>query len=42
MLQVSEAVPYYIEDTEIKGRRHDLRDELTITIDGADAKKDLR
>lgn len=37
MLQEAEAVPDHIENTEIKGR-HDLRDELTITIDGADAK----
>ncbi|MEB7799340.1 ribonuclease R [Staphylococcus xylosus] len=31
------AVPDQIEPSEISGR-HDLRDELTITIDGADAK----
>ncbi|MBM9827908.1 ribonuclease R, partial [Staphylococcus aureus] len=37
VLQEAEAVPDHIENTEIKGR-HDLRDELTITIDGADAK----
>ncbi|WP_460994712.1 RNB domain-containing ribonuclease, partial [Staphylococcus aureus] len=36
-LQEAEAVPYHIENTEIKGR-HDLRDELTITFDVADAK----
>ncbi len=37
VLQEAEAVPDHIENTEIKGR-HDLRDELTVTIDGADAK----
>lgn len=37
VLEEAEAVPDHIENTEIKGR-HDLRDELTITIDGADAK----
>ncbi|RZH91126.1 RNB domain-containing ribonuclease, partial [Staphylococcus aureus] len=37
VLQEDEAVPDHMENTEIKGR-HDLSDELTITIDGADAK----
>ncbi|MCE7786045.1 ribonuclease R [Staphylococcus xylosus] len=37
VLAEAEAVPDYIEPSEISGR-HDLRDELTITIDGADAK----
>ncbi|HFN8885828.1 TPA: ribonuclease R [Staphylococcus aureus] len=37
VLQEAEATPDNIEDSEIKGR-HDLRNELTITIDGADAK----
>ncbi len=36
VLQEAEAVPDHIENTE--NGRHDLRDELTITIDGADAK----
>lgn len=37
VLQEAEEVPDVIEPSEIEGRR-DLRDELTITIDGADAK----
>lgn len=37
VLAEAEAVPDQIEPSEISGR-HDLRDELTITIDGADAK----
>ncbi|UXR74376.1 ribonuclease R [Staphylococcus sp. IVB6238] len=37
VLKEAEAVPESIKPEEIKGRR-DLRDELTITIDGADAK----
>ncbi|MBI5974092.1 ribonuclease R [Staphylococcus canis] len=37
VLKEAEAVPETIEESEIEGRR-DLRDELTITIDGADAK----
>ncbi|UXR44766.1 ribonuclease R [Staphylococcus simulans] len=37
VLKEAEAVPEYIEPSELKGRK-DLRDELTITIDGADAK----
>lgn len=37
VLSEAEAVPDQIEPSEISGR-HDLRDELTITIDGADAK----
>ncbi|MHA8042701.1 ribonuclease R [Staphylococcus xylosus] len=37
VLAEAEAVPDRIEPSEISGR-HDLRDELTITIDGADAK----
>ncbi|WP_049321139.1 RNB domain-containing ribonuclease, partial [Mammaliicoccus sciuri] len=36
-IQEAENVPDQISPDEIKGRR-DLRDELTITIDGADAK----
>lgn len=37
VLKEAEAVPEYIEPSELEGRK-DLRDELTITIDGADAK----
>ncbi|MDW8553463.1 MULTISPECIES: ribonuclease R [Staphylococcus] len=37
VLEEAEAVPDEIKPSEIEGRR-DLRDELTITIDGADAK----
>ena len=37
MLAEAKAVPEEINPNEIEGRR-DLRDELTITIDGADAK----
>ncbi|UXR78789.1 ribonuclease R [Staphylococcus sp. IVB6227] len=37
VLKEAEAVPKSIKPEEIKGRR-DLRDDLTITIDGADAK----
>ena len=37
MLKEAEEVPETIEPSEIEGRT-DLRDELTITIDGADAK----
>ncbi|MGN5882672.1 ribonuclease R [Staphylococcus simulans] len=37
VLKEAEAVPESIEPSELEGRR-DLRDELTITIDGADAK----
>ena len=37
MLKEAEDVPEEIEPSEIEGRR-DLRDDLTITIDGADAK----
>ena len=37
MYYKAEEVPDVIEPSEIEGRR-DLRDELTITIDGADAK----
>ncbi|MGK8294987.1 ribonuclease R [Staphylococcus arlettae] len=37
VLEEAEAVPDGIKPSEITGRR-DLRDELTITIDGADAK----
>ncbi|MEQ6960777.1 RNB domain-containing ribonuclease, partial [Staphylococcus arlettae] len=37
VLEEAEAVPDEIKPSEITGRR-DLRDELTITIDGADAK----
>ncbi|PTJ55416.1 ribonuclease R [Mammaliicoccus sciuri] len=37
VIQEAENVPDQISPDEIKGRR-DLRDELTITIDGADAK----
>lgn len=37
VLAEAEAVPDHIEPSQIEGRR-DLRDELTITIDGADAK----
>ena len=37
VLKEAEDVPDEIEPSEIEGR-HDLRDELTITIDGADAK----
>ncbi|AVQ34365.1 ribonuclease R [Staphylococcus muscae] len=37
VLKEAEAVPESIKPEEIKGRR-DLRDDLTITIDGADAK----
>jgi len=37
VLAEAEAVPDEIEPSQIEGRR-DLRDELTITIDGADAK----
>lgn len=36
-MKEAEAVPEEIKPDEIKGRT-DLRDELTITIDGADAK----
>ncbi|UXV37138.1 ribonuclease R [Staphylococcus simulans] len=37
VLKEAEAAPEYIEPSELEGRK-DLRDELTITIDGADAK----
>ena len=37
VLKEAEAVPDEISPSEIEGRT-DLRDELTITIDGADAK----
>ena len=37
MLKEAEDVPEEIEPSEIEGRR-DLRNDLTITIDGADAK----
>ncbi|WP_105980027.1 ribonuclease R [Staphylococcus simulans] len=37
VLKEAEAVAEYIEPSELEGRK-DLRDELTITIDGADAK----
>ena len=37
VLAEAEKVPEQIESNELKGRK-DLRDELTITIDGADAK----
>lgn len=37
VLKEAEAVAKYIEPSELEGRK-DLRDELTITIDGADAK----
>ncbi|PTJ26310.1 ribonuclease R [Staphylococcus simulans] len=37
VLKEAEAVPEYIKPSELEGRK-DLRDELTITIDGADAK----
>ncbi|PNZ44517.1 ribonuclease R [Staphylococcus simulans] len=37
VLKEAEAVPEYIEPSELEGRK-DLSDELTITIDGADAK----
>lgn len=37
VLEEAEAVPDEIKPSEVTGRR-DLRDELTITIDGADAK----
>ncbi|WP_245202440.1 ribonuclease R family protein, partial [Staphylococcus agnetis] len=37
VLKEAEAIPETIESTELEGRR-DLRQDLTITIDGADAK----
>ncbi|NJH86750.1 ribonuclease R [Staphylococcus agnetis] len=37
VLKEAEAIPESIESTELEGRR-DLRQDLTITIDGADAK----